>query len=211
MGMMEIRRRIILGENNSGKIPKDYQEVEYIESGNADAYIITDCITDITVGAKWKCLFVDNMPSREKCVFGWLGSGSEQGFYADFYGSKFYGAVLNSRYRGKITVTHDVQYDCSMTGTALRIGDYTQSPEFTGSSNVPSKLGIFCANKNGEPFWIASNMRLYYLKVYSGGTVIADFVPCYRKSDGEIGVYEVKSGKFYGNVGTGTFTKGNEI
>ena len=64
MGMMEIRRRIILGENNSGKIPKDYQEVEYIESGNADAYIITDCITDITVGAKWKCSFVNNTPSR---------------------------------------------------------------------------------------------------------------------------------------------------
>lgn len=211
MGMMEIRRRIILGENNSGKIPKEYQEVEYIESGNGDAYIITDCITDNMVGARWGCSFVGSIPSMEKCVFGWLGSGSEQGFYADFYGSKFYGAVLNSRYRNKIGITHDIKYDCYMDGFTLNIGDYTQSPEYTGSSNVPSNMGIFCANKNGEPFWIASNMRLYYLKIYSGDTVIANYVPCYRRSDGEIGMYEVKSGRFYKNKGNGSFTKGKEI
>lgn len=211
MGIIEYRRRIILGENNSGKIPKDYQEVEFIKSGNADAYIITDCITDNVAGARWKCSFTDNIPSGEKCVFGWLGSGSEQGFYADFYGSKFYGAVLNSRYRNKISITHDVDYDCYMDAFTLNIGNYSQAPEYTGIWNAPQKLGIFCTNKNDEPFWIASNMKLYYLKIYSGNTLIADFVPCYRKSDGEIGVYEVKSGKFYGNVGTGTFTKGNEI
>ena len=211
MGMIEIRRRIILGENNSGKIPKEYQELEYIESSGTDAYIITDCMTDDIVSAKWKCSFVGNMPNREKCVFGWLGDGSEQGFYADFYGSKFYGAVLNSRYRGKISITHDVVYDCSMSGISLSIGNYTQTPEYTGMSNRPSRLGIFCANKNNEPFWIASNMRLYYLKIYSGNTVIADFVPCYRKADDEVGMYEVKSGKFYGNNGTGSFTKGIEI
>ena len=124
MGIIEYRRRIILGENNSGKIPKDYQEVEFIKSGNADAYIITDCITDNVAGVRWKCSFTDNIPSGEKCVFGWLGSGSEQGFYADFYGSKFYGAVLNSRYRNKISITHDVDYDCYMDAFTLNIGNY---------------------------------------------------------------------------------------
>jgi len=211
MGVIDFRRRIILGENNSGKIPKEYQEIEYVESGNADAYIITDFISDNRIGARWKFSLVGSIPNREKCVFGWLGSGSEQGFYADFYGARFYGAVLNSRYRGKISVTHDVIYDCHMDGISLNIGDYTQSPEYTGASNVPSKLGIFCANKNEDPFWIASNMRLYYLKLYSGDTVVADYVPCYRKADGEIGVYEVKTGKFYGNVGTGSFASGNEV
>lgn len=36
-------------------------------------------------------------------------------------------------------------------------------------------------------------------------------VPCYRKSDNEIGMYDMFSGNFYTNAGTGKFSKGNDI
>lgn len=41
--------------------------------------------------------------------------------------------------------------------------------------------------------------------------LIRDFIPCYRKSDGEIGMYDLITGKFYTNSGTGTFEKGKDI
>lgn len=211
MGMIEIRRRVIFGDGGSGEIPKEYQKVEYIECGNKDAYIITDYLSSNTASAKWGMSFVGSIPNGEKCVFGWLGEGAEQGFYADFYGNKFYGAVLNSRYRGRITVYPDVVYDCSMDGISLSIGNNKQSPEYTGSSNTPSRLGIFCANKYDEPFWIASSMRLYYLNVFSGKTLTASFVPCYRITDGEIGMYDLISERFYTNEGTGKFKKGMDV
>lgn len=38
-----------------------------------------------------------------------------------------------------------------------------------------------------------------------------DFIPCYRKADGEIGFYELVSGTFLTNAGSGTFGKGPDV
>ena len=54
-------------------------------------------------------------------------------------------------------------------------------------------------------------MRLYYLKMYSDGDLVRDYVPCYRKSDSVIGLYDLVSKTFYTNQGSGTFTKGGDI
>ena len=54
-------------------------------------------------------------------------------------------------------------------------------------------------------------MTLYYWKIWDDNNLLRDFVPCYRKSDGVIGLYDRVEGKFYTNKGTGTFLKGNDI
>ena len=43
------------------------------------------------------------------------------------------------------------------------------------------------------------------------GTPIRNFVPCYRKSDNVIGLYDTVEGVFYTNAGTGSFTKGVDV
>ena len=43
------------------------------------------------------------------------------------------------------------------------------------------------------------------------GTPIRSFVPCYRKSDNAIGLYDTVEGAFYTNAGTGAFTKGADV
>lgn len=40
---------------------------------------------------------------------------------------------------------------------------------------------------------------------------IRNFIPCYRKSDNVIGMYDLITKTFYENAGTGTFIKGNDI
>lgn len=54
--------------------------------------------------------------------------------------------------------------------------------------------------------------RIYYLELYdSNDDLIAQYLPCYRKSDNVIGMYDTVAGVFYPNNGTGTFTKGGDV
>lgn len=54
-------------------------------------------------------------------------------------------------------------------------------------------------------------LTIYSWKFYQDDVLIRDFVPCYRKTDGEIGMYDLVNGVFYTNDGTGTFIKGNNV
>lgn len=54
-------------------------------------------------------------------------------------------------------------------------------------------------------------MSLYNMKVWNGLTLIRDFVPCYRKSDSVIGLYDVVNDTFYTNAWTWAFTKWPDI
>ena len=48
-----------------------------------------------------------------------------------------------------------------------------------------------------------------YLKISENGILIRNFIPCYRKSDNEIGLYDIVNNVFYTNQGTGEFLKGS--
>ena len=53
--------------------------------------------------------------------------------------------------------------------------------------------------------------KIYHNKIAISGSIIRYFVPCYRKSDSVIGMYDLVNNQFYINAGTGTFTKGANI
>ena len=48
----------------------------------------------------------------------------------------------------------------------------------------------------------------YSFKIWKGDTLLRDFVPCYRKSDNVLGMYDIVEGEFYTNSGTGQFLAG---
>lgn len=52
---------------------------------------------------------------------------------------------------------------------------------------------------------------IYWCQLYDGENLLHNFIPCYRKSDGEIGMYDTVSKTFYTNAGTGTFLKGEDV
>ncbi len=54
-------------------------------------------------------------------------------------------------------------------------------------------------------------MKLYYFKMYDKRALIRNFVPCYRKSDNVVGLYDLVNGVFYVNKGSGAFTKGDDV
>ena len=56
------------------------------------------------------------------------------------------------------------------------------------------------------------NGKIYYFKLIdkTTGEMVRNLIPCYRKSDDVIGLYDTVTGTFYTNDGTGTFGKGND-
>ena len=54
-------------------------------------------------------------------------------------------------------------------------------------------------------------LTIYGWKFYQDDVLIRDFVPCYRKSDEKVGMYDLVNNVFYTNEGSGEFEKGNNI
>lgn len=53
--------------------------------------------------------------------------------------------------------------------------------------------------------------KFYRFKLSVNGKTERDLIPCYRKSDNVIGMYDIINNQFYTNKGTGSFTKGSNI
>ncbi len=72
-------------------------------------------------------------------------------------------------------------------------------------------LYLFAQNYNGAPRF-GGVRRLGRFQYYDkNDTLICSLIPCYRKSDGVIGMYDVARSLFLTNVGSGTFTKGADL
>jgi hypothetical protein len=48
-------------------------------------------------------------------------------------------------------------------------------------------------------------------KIWDNDALVRDMIPCYRKSDNVVGMYDLVNGVFYTNAGTGAFLIGNEV
>lgn len=58
----------------------------------------------------------------------------------------------------------------------------------------------------------ATHARIYDFSVKANGTIVAKYVPCYRKSDNKPGMYDLVSGTFFVNQDTGEdFTVGPDV
>ena len=53
--------------------------------------------------------------------------------------------------------------------------------------------------------------KIWYFKIYENNKIIKNFVPCYDRFDGTIGLYETVEHKFYYNEGSGNFSTNEEI
>lgn len=91
--------------------------------------------------------------------------------------------------------------------------------QFTKGALLDSEMpnaNIYLFTASGTSAATTAN-RKYYGKLYSftmetaDGNPLRNFVPCYRRTDGVIGLYDTVEGVFYTNLGSGSFTKGKDI
>ena len=65
---------------------------------------------------------------------------------------------------------------------------------------------LFGRNSDKTNLRYLSSMQIYSCKMYYNDSLVRSFVPCYRKSDNVIGMYDMVSRQFFTNAGTGSFT-----
>lgn len=197
------------------RLPAEYQEVEYIQVTGTQAFFTDIPIQDgLTVDSvqTFDCgdtyLFGGNNGHVQICFNGTY-NGRLQSAYDGFYywtggfdvkdnNTTKYHVVQTQSNGSQIGFVDDVQI---LNGTRRTTKDTSagKTAALFGQRNASGVLSTFYKGK------------LYSCKVSKDDTLLADFVPCYRKADGEIGMYDLVLQKFYVNDGTGVFLKGNDV
>lgn len=197
---------------NANDLPEEYQSLEYIESSGTQ-YLDTGVLPKGSIGFDIKFLTYNTYSSSEPkygSVFGGRDDSQVNEIQITTYATQGinYGTFryANSSYAGNIELNtvNNIQYRgnnyISNKGTSVIARE-----DFEGSSTMT----IFAVKDNGvvKQFGV---VRLYKFKIYDGDTLIRNYVPCYRISDNEMGLYDVVNQEFISNLGTGELT-GNAV
>lgn len=198
-----------------GALPTIYQAVEYI--GNTGTQYIKTGYTptpSYSTRIDMQYMFTATQ-SGDKFLFGSRGGSSDITYQSEAYtGTTWYCGSGYNQFRSvlkNVGTALNTKYTFLINGSSMTINGSTISRTTTRTTGVPLELYIFASNYSGEAKFINSGVRIYQLKFTVGGTVEADFVPCYRKSDNVAGMYDLIGRRFLTNAGTGTFTVGQDI
>ncbi len=79
-------------------------------------------------------------------------------------------------------------------------------------NNNPYNLCIFAGYWRSSTPSLYATIKLYGLKISKGTEIVRNYIPVQRKSDGEIGLYDLISNTFYPNLASGAdFIGGEEV
>lgn len=124
-------------------------------------------------------------------------------FYANWHNINYTVPSLNTKYNAYIERSGST-WNCG-------IGSITKSVSYTPwqVNNTTLKL----LNRWDIPWTTSADTRakLYSCKVTVGWTLVRNFIPCYRKSDTVVWLYDLVNNQFYTNSWTWTFTKWPDV
>lgn len=208
-----------LQEIVSSRLPTEYQEVEWVQAASdIGAYLNLGFTFDTSATVRIGMYCVDKNPSYL------FGAAENNGIYR-FMISAPYGGGADAYAYGSSGSTHqavsisliegelnDIEYSVNSRGVALT--NKTNGNSVAGSSityTMTSDLFLFAQNYNGSVRYGAHRKIKYFQYFDKNGDIVCYLVPCYRKSDGVIGMYDMVRKLFLANVGTGNFTKGDDV
>ena len=191
----------LLGSGN--KLPSEYQRLEYIESTGTQ-YINTGRIPSNNEDVKIKC-FINPLGSHP--VYGAYNKTTQSRRHIWSDSSKMdlgWGVTalcsLDVNYSNILNISAHFQAG----NQKLTVNGSSNSSNSNANTNPNLTAYLFARhNSNGTERGIL--MRLYSCKIYDNGVLVRNFIPCMRKSDNEVGLYDTVGEQFYTNAGTGTF------
>jgi len=189
------------------RLPAEYQEVEYIQSSGTqriDTGYAPQTTTEFEIDYElvsyvwaYQSPFGTRYAHNDRAYYIWISN--ENVSYCWFWSNKISPAIAfwGLGTRRNITYHNSVlsNWDESITVAT------NQTPYWT--------IRIFCQEQNWTVQEYAA-MKFYSFKLWEWSTLVRDYVPCYRKSDSVIWVYDIVNDQFYTNAGSGTFTKWND-
>jgi len=70
---------------------------------------------------------------------------------------------------------------------------------------------MFAVNYGNATVQYQTHGRIYDMKIHYNNTPVRNFVPAKRNSDSKLGMYDLVSGTFFTNSGTGNFIAGPAV
>ena len=219
MDLMTRRRALLARAESGGRLPREYQEVEYLESSGTQAiYNTVNNVSPNTFGFEAKSMMLEKPSGAQSFSSYWTRWGSGTVFNMGLSSYNGY-KLVNTNVSGYATSFGiDVGYAVgdtaimSLHGNTLTYNGSDYAFNRQSSDLVNGYVPIFCTLGNYGTYRIEYCYgRCYYYRLYDGDTLLCDNVPCYRKSDQKPGMYDLVSNTFLINVGTGEFTVGADV
>lgn len=133
-------------------------------------------------------LFGSNAGSNYNLV---VYAGNESGNFSVWVGSS--SGILTREY---ILGYNEIEYELDNGTIKANINGIVSSGSYTGSITTNRNFYIFGKNGNGSSQERGRGYRLYSFRLYDDGVLVRDYVPCKRKSDGVVGLYDLCQGTF---------------
>ena len=208
------------GSNNEANLYDQYQRVEYITSAEEGAYpyIITDFIADNSSGME----IIASFPVMQDRIP--MGSREDSGttrFYCVYplsASSVYYGFNSGSSISCSLTVNTVYRLQTNFLNSRL-VNVYEDNGTRKASASInailtPHSIPVSIFGYNSGSSGAVTSKREY--KLYSarcsrGHEVVREYIPCYRKSDGVVGLYEKFTGTFLTAENGLLFAKGADI
>lgn len=195
----------------SGMLPSKYQQVEYIEVTGTQ-YIDTGYMLKGNLKVYGKVY--TSVQRKEMAVVGTEAEGIEIGFSST--NNRFFvfshnsvgvapeTSIYNTIVEFTACVTNKPSKELILHNIDGGVKDSSTATNYPYGDNV--KLNLF--QYNNRMYFYG---RLYQFQIYDDDKLVRNFIPCYRKSDNTIGLYDVVNNRFYTNAGKGMFLKGNDM
>lgn len=211
-----------------GLLPSAYQQVEYIAAdGNQ---VIDTGVLASNHGEGIRYIFRGNVTAYQSTAliywFGALANSCRSGNV--FVNTASHIGMLIGGSGSEGYMSYDAlpaigsDFELIAQGTSKNANNCVvtiNGTQFIKGTLVDSEMpntNIYLFTANGTSAANTAN-RKYYGKLYSftmeaaDGNPIRNFLPCYRRADGVIGLYDTVESVFYTNQGSGDFTRGPDV
>ena len=198
--------------NNYPKEFKNFKQVEYIRSTGRE-YIDTGYVGKNTLRVITK-FYVYTRHNWDN-YFGTYGStGHTKFFFVGNYNQgpiyTYYGKDMSS-WNVTNYFPNDHMFNVDWNRNELKIN----GNEFVFRENTfVSDYNIIINGNTGysnNKTASKSKINWYSFQIYDNGVLVRNFIPCYNKLDGEVGLFDLVENRFYTNEGEGAFEKGPDV
>lgn len=212
MDLMMRRSVLLANGKKKSRLPKEYQEVEWIQSTGRKQFILlpygfeeTDTVTiTASIGTEYQTdrfIIAPTTWNNNNNRFAMVGVYTFR--YCVGYGDRATGTTRLE----PITQNDGDMHTWTFANKFFEITDLGLSIDVSTVTfgGVTSNLKLFYGYRDNI------NGKLSYYKHVKLNGEVYEFIPCYRKADAEIGLYDIANSVFYTNDGTGTFSKGADV
>lgn len=188
------------------RLPAEYQEVEYIQSSWTQ-YINTGYQPKIDTEFEIKYELV-SYPNRYNSIIWTRKLYNDWAYYIwwDKQTSQGFCWFSNTNVQPTSVVLWGTWAERNISYKNWVLSDGVNTNSISMTTSAYWNLCIFAENLNWT-IWQFCATKLYKLQLYEWNVIVYDFVPCYRKLDGVIWLYDTVNDVFYTNSWTWTFTK----